>query len=250
MTAVDEELEQDKDDKIAAVARQGAAVAAGLGQDPEGVTVFLRHYFRHVDAADVDSRPVENLLGLVESHYRAALDRAPGTSVISIRTPRQSEDGWSAGGATVVQVVTDDRPFLVDSLTMEVLRQGWSVREVFHPQYLVRREAGRLAAVVRSEQAGEPGVLPESWMHLEILPPHRPAEPQELLAELERGLREVLGAVRASVEDWQQMTARASETAELLADPDLGGGRDEEAALARLRAERSGRYAPRVAAAS
>jgi glutamate dehydrogenase len=34
---------------------------------------------------------------------------------------------------TVVQIVTDDRPFLVDSVTMEVLRQGWSIREVFHP---------------------------------------------------------------------------------------------------------------------
>ena len=39
-----------------------------------------------------------------------------------------------------MQIVTDDRPFLVDSVTMEVLRQGWSIREVFHPQFLVRRD--------------------------------------------------------------------------------------------------------------
>ena len=37
--------------------------------------MFLQHYFRHVDADDVDERSVENLLGLVESHYRAAMQR-------------------------------------------------------------------------------------------------------------------------------------------------------------------------------
>src|SRR4051812_47034801 len=109
VTALDVRLEQDKLDKIAAMAGRGAAVAESLGQDPREVADFLGHYFRHVDAADVDARSVENLLGLVESHYRAALTRRPGEAVIRIRTPRQSEDGWSAGGATVVQVVTDDR---------------------------------------------------------------------------------------------------------------------------------------------
>ena len=232
MTAADAGLEQDKHDKIADVASRGATLAASLGQDPDAAAVFLRHYFRHVDAADVSSRSVENLLGLVESHYRAALRREPGQSVVLVRTPRQSDDGWTAGGATVVQVVTDDRPFLVDSLTMEVLRQGWSVREVFHPQFLVRRDTtGELQAVVRREQAKEPGVLPESWMHLEILPP-RPSGPEGQVAALQRGLQEVLLLVEESVEDWQQMIDRSTETAALLADPSLTGGRAEEASLA------------------
>ena len=70
--------------------------------------------------------------------------------MIKIRTPSQNDDGWTAGGATVVQIVTDDRPFLVDSVTMEVLRQGWSMREVFHPQFLVRRDLeGNLHGIVR-----------------------------------------------------------------------------------------------------
>ena len=125
-----------------------------FGQDPDDVAVFLRHYFRHVDAMDVDERRVEDLLGLVASHYRAALHRPAARAVISIRTPSQRDDGWTAGGATVVQIVTDDRPFLVDSVTMEVLRQGWSIREVFHPQFLVRRDLdGELRGIVRSTEA-------------------------------------------------------------------------------------------------
>nr|WP_294696267.1 NAD-glutamate dehydrogenase [uncultured Friedmanniella sp.] len=234
MTVLDAELEQEKNDKIASVASRGAALAAQLGQDPDQVEIFLQHYFRHVDAVDVDSRTVEDLLGLVASHYRSALQRRSGEPVITVRTPRRGDDGWSAGGATVVQVVTDDRPFLVDSVTMEVLRQGWSVREVFHPQYLIRRDAdGGLVGVERSEGAGQPGVLPESWMHLEILPPVRSTDGEGPVPALERGLREVLELVRVAVEDWRPMLERSTETAALLADPARTGGRTEEAALAR-----------------
>src|SRR5207344_3538842 len=102
----------------------------------------------------------------VESHYRAAAHRPPARAVIVIRTPSGSDDGWTVGGATVVQIVTDDQPFLVDSVTMEVLRQGWSIREVFHPQFLVRRDlSGTLHGVVTAVEAkGDPSVLPESWM--------------------------------------------------------------------------------------
>src|SRR5919106_6288232 len=171
MTTFEVELEQEKTEKLSLVAARGTALATELGQDPHAISEFLYHYFRHVDPEDVDERSVEDLLGLVLSHHRAAAHRPAARAVITIRTPSQSEDGWTAGGATVVQIVTDDRPFLVDSVTMEVVRQGWSIREVFHPQFLVRRDVtGTLHGIVTSAEArGDPTVQPESWMHLEIL---------------------------------------------------------------------------------
>lgn len=228
------ELEQEKTEKIAQVATRGANLAAELGHDPDAVQVFLRHYFRHVDAKDVDERSIANLLGLVESHYRAAMHRPAARAVISIRTPNQSDDGWTAGGATVVQIITDDRPFLVDSVTMEVLRQGWSIREVFHPQFLVRRDLdGNLHGIVRrSEAEDDPTVIPESWMHLEIVPPAHPDGRESLMSDLEHGLLEVLRLVEEAVEDWQKMITRSEETIEMLKDPSLARGHREQADLA------------------
>src|SRR5206468_3451582 len=141
------------------------------------------------DPMDIDERSAPDLLGLVESHYRTALHRPPARATIEIHTPSIAADGWSAGGATVVQIVTDDRPFLVDSVTMEVLRQGWSIREVFHPQFLVQRDlAGTLHGIVRTgDAAGDPSVVPESWMHLEILPPARTDVDHGLVPALEQG---------------------------------------------------------------
>ena len=42
-------------------------------------------------------------------------------------------------------------------------------------------------------------------MHLEILPPQRPGHPDQLIADLEQGLLEVLRLVEEAVEDWQKM---------------------------------------------
>jgi glutamate dehydrogenase len=234
VTTFEVELEQEKTEKIAQVAARGAKIADELGQDPDAVQMFLQHYFRHVDAHDVDERSVENLLGLVESHYRAAMHRPAARAVIKIRTPSKNDDGWTAGGATVVQIVTDDRPFLVDSVTMEVLRQGWSMREVFHPQFLVRRDLeGNLHGIVpASEAESDPTVIAESWMHLEILPPARPDGRDSLVSDLENGLLEVLRLVEEAVQDWQKMITRSEDTVELLRDRTVIGGRVEQANLA------------------
>ena len=234
MTTFEVELEQEKTEKIAQVAARGASIAAPLGQQPQAVSIFLSHYFRHVDAMDVDERSVEDLLGLVESHYRLAMHRPASRATVAIRSPSQSQDGWTAGGATVVQIVTDDRPFLVDSVTMEVLRQGWSIREVFHPQFLVRRDVGgSLRGVVWANEAStDPEVHSESWMHLEILPPSRPDPPETLISDLEHGLLEVLRLVEEVVQDWSRMRTRSVETIAMLRRSALTDGHQDEAALA------------------
>ena len=237
VTTFETELEHEKSEKISAVADRGATIAAELGQDSERVQDFLRHYFRHVDAADVDERSIEDLLGLVESHYRLALQRPAARAIIEIQSPTAAQDGWSAGGASVVQIVTDDRPFLVDSVTMETLRQGWSIREIFHPQYLVKRDLdGHLTEILSAADAGnQRDVIPESWMHLEALPPVTPEGPsaEELSTTLESGLRDVLRLAEEAVTDWAKMRTRAHETIGLLNDPSLNGGHAEESTRAR-----------------
>ncbi|HLT61807.1 MAG TPA: NAD-glutamate dehydrogenase, partial [Microlunatus sp.] len=223
MTTFEVELEREKSAKIARLAERGAAIAAKFGHDAEGVQPFLTHYFRHVDAADIDERSTEDLLGLVVSHFRLATDRPPSRAAIAVRTPSRPGDGsaedtgWISGGTTVVQIVTDDRPFLVDSVTMEVLRQGWSIREVFHPQFKVRRTlAGELIDIVREQEgAGDPSVIAESWMHLEILPTSVDTD-SDPVARLTEGLHEVLRLVDEAVSDWRKMVQRSTETIGLL----------------------------------
>ncbi|HIT75396.1 MAG TPA: NAD-glutamate dehydrogenase [Candidatus Avipropionibacterium avicola] len=207
-------VDEDKATKLSRIAHLGADLAARIGAGPDQGEEFLAHYFRHVDAEEVVARPDSELLGIVGAHYTAALTRPDATSHVSVFTPRTAEHGWSVHGATVVHLVTDDKPFLVDTAVMEITRQGWSVGEIYHPQFVVARDvSGALQRVLHTAEAeGDPAAVEESWIHIEILP----GTASGSLAELESGLHRVLRDVDEVVADWDKMRRRATELAETL----------------------------------
>ena len=119
-----------------------------------------------------------------------------------------SNEGWTAGGHSVVEVVTDDMPFLVDSVTIELARQQRDVHVVVHPRFdVVRDITGELQSVHPVEDgstAAEPDELRESWMHVEVdrVTPRRGRRRDRAT------LQKVLRDVRESVEDWEKMQDR------------------------------------------
>src|SRR5438445_10471824 len=103
-------------------------------------------------------------------------------------------------------LVSDDMPFLVDSVTMEVNRQGLTLHLLIHPVLRALRDAkGELLSISQPNESSE-GRL-ESFMHIEV---DRQTDPAKL-AELEAGIARVLADVRAAVEDWKPMQARMAE---------------------------------------
>ena len=80
-----------------------------------------------------------DLYGAFASHYKLAANRPQGTARVRVFTPTTAEHGWSADGHSVVEVVVDDMPFLVDSLTMELSRGLHDVHAVVHPLLDVTR---------------------------------------------------------------------------------------------------------------
>ncbi len=179
--------------------------AAELAGRSSGDTVerFLQRYYRHVATEDLLAREPADLLGAALAHEDLARRRAVGTVNVCVINPSLESAAW-ASGHTVVQIVTDDMPFLVDSVTAELTRHDRGIHLVVHPQLIVRRDAtGLLQEVLDrdSAPAGEFGVGTESWMHLEI---DRVGSEQER-EEISTGLLRVLGNVRDAVEDWHKM---------------------------------------------
>lgn len=206
-------LEETKDDLIDRAASL-AASRKGAGAPPgEGAPQLLRTFYRHVAAEDITERSEVDLYGGAMSQYKLASHRPQGTANIRVFTPTVSEHGWSAGGHTVVEVVTDDMPFLVDSVTMELTEQSRDVHMVVHPQLLVRRDmTGELLDILPDDEVGTSGHLPhdvfrESWMHIEI---DRETEAADL-EHIEQSLAKVLLDVREAVEDWEKMCRQARE---------------------------------------
>ncbi|MFE0631112.1 NAD-glutamate dehydrogenase [Streptomyces sp. NPDC058864] len=189
----------------------------GQGLEKEALGAFLQRYYLHSAPEDLLDRDPVDVFGAAVSHHRLAEVRPQGTANVRVHTPSVEENGWTCSH-TVVEVVTDDMPFLVDSVTNELSRQDRAIHVVVHPQMLVRRDVtGKLLEVLDAapgDTAGVPhDVLTESWIHVEI---DRETD-REDLKQISTDLRRVLSDVRETVEDWQKMRDAALRIADELA---------------------------------
>jgi glutamate dehydrogenase len=170
------------------------------------VAEFVRQYYAGVAPEDLLGRSVLDTYGAALAHWHLAQQRRPGEAKVRVYTPELEEHGWQSGH-TVLEIVNDDMPFLVDSVGGEVNRHGFGIHLVVHPVIAVRRDdEGHLVEVLPPASEGD-GALRESLIHLEV---DRQTEP-EVLDELRDDLHRVLADVCAAVEHWPRMRERLRE---------------------------------------
>lgn len=212
---------------------------AEQGKRPDQGTLlaYLQRYYLHTAPEDLADRDPVDIFGAALSHYRLAENRPQGTANVRVHTPTVEENGWTCSHS-VVEVVTDDMPFLVDSVTNELSRQGRGIHVVIHPQVVVRRDVtGKLIEVLPSETNGKArgralphDALVESWIHVEFDRETDRADLKQITSDLLR----VLSDVREAVEDWEKMRDAALRIAdELPSEPTADDLRDQEVDEAR-----------------
>lgn len=173
------------------------ASVASDGHDLRGV---VERVLEHVATEDLLEREPRDLSGAVAALLSFAGSRSPGTTLVRVLSPSLRENGWTSR-RTIVQICTDDSPFLVDSVTAAIAQDELSVHLIVHPLLVVRRSPSGELEQIREERPPSTAGLTESWMHIEVdrLPS---VEAEDALAGR---LRDVLDDVRAVVEDWLPM---------------------------------------------
>ena len=171
-----------------------------------------RRFFRFVARADVAAYTTAALIAQVEQLRAFAQVRQVGTPLVEVRDENDAP-------FTVAMVVTDDMPFLVDSVSGELSLEGRSVRLIIHPQLVVRRDgAGQLLEIldIDVDQDRPADAIAESWMRIDMDRDYLHADGK---ATADR-LAQILGDVRAANVDWLPMRAKAQEiAAALVANP-------------------------------
>jgi glutamate dehydrogenase len=224
------------------------AAQAVTAEDLAGLHVgdllcYLRAYYRHVPVEDLAVAGPGPVAAAALEQARLAVHRPQGRALVRVR-PAGSPGAFDPG-RRVVDIITDDMPFLVDSVTMELARHGLDSDHILHPQLLVRRDvAGTLHDVcgALSGRNGDHEEIAESWTHIEIRgsaadgasgrgPAAKNAATQNSAAELEQDLHRVLHDVRVAVEDYPRMQARATWLADRLASEGAGAPAETVALL-------------------
>ncbi|MDN5924006.1 MAG: NAD-glutamate dehydrogenase, partial [Xanthomonadales bacterium] len=163
---------------------------------------FATALMARCSAEDMNAHDARTWAELIRDLFQAAGERPADTALVRVF------NAGDKGCGTIVQVVTDDMPFLVDSISLIISRSDASVRVLLHPVVGTKRDAkGKLLAM---GEAADTGVVVESLIHCELDRNADAAERKRLQAEITR----VLADVRAAVGDWQSMRDKMLSIAE------------------------------------
>jgi glutamate dehydrogenase len=162
----------------------------------------MTRYYAQVDPEDLQEMQPADLFGGAMSHWNFAGQRVRGHARVRVMNPTLAEHGFQSMH-TIVEIVNDDMPFLVDSVAMEANRHGLMLHLIIHPIIAVERGAdGTLKGLAADDLASD---LRESFIHLEVDRITDDAALGGLAADINR----VLDDVRAAVTDWRPMRDKA-----------------------------------------
>ena len=118
-----------------------AEVRGHVAADQRGVVeAFVGHYFAGTAYEDLAENEVANLYGAALAHWNFLRTRTPGTPKLRVYNPQLEQHGWQSTHS-IVEIATDDMPFLVDSVRMALNRRGLTTHLVIHPVMRLRRDA-------------------------------------------------------------------------------------------------------------
>ena len=181
---------------------------------------ILRHYFDRSAPQDLAPMDPIDLYGAATQHLQLAQGRKPGEAQVRLYNPRIDDHGWTSDH-TVIDIVTDDMPFLVNSVLALLEQRGHQVHVLAHPIFEVERSPdGSIEQISVAEpdrdnhQDSDPNAPAddaldrhplESLIHLEVDRIGSLAQ----LTEVHRSLEAVLDDIRKAVSDWDAMTQQA-----------------------------------------
>ncbi|MBT5898795.1 MAG: NAD-glutamate dehydrogenase [Rhodospirillaceae bacterium] len=176
---------------------------------------FVGQFYARVSTEDICAAAPENLYGAALSLWKFAAQRDAGELKLRVYNPRTEEHGWKSAH-TIVEIVAEDMPFLVDSVTGNLNQWGCQVHLAIHPVIRLRRDdQGARQELLPPVANGKPGIS-EAVMHVQIAEQSDGAALEKIAADL----RGVLADVRVAVADWPAMQGQLDDAVEQM----QGGG--------------------------
>jgi len=180
--------------------------AAGLLRQRRDIPVeFISGLFARAVPEDFLSYQPGEIAAVAERAWSLLAIRVPGTSKIRFEAPAGTIAGDRLKDISVLEVINDDMPFLVDSVMAELAERAVDVRFVVHPVFAVMRDPEGRLLDFKGMQA--PAGLRESFIHIHVGRIEDEAQRGAIVAALERALADI----RLCVQDWRAMMGHLGE---------------------------------------
>ena len=175
-----------------------AGDSAASGEDQSLIDTFMHQYYARVPFDDLAAIEPLDLYGAALAHMQFGLKREADTSQVRVYNPNFDKDGWQTTHS-ILEIVTDDMPFLVDSVSAALNRHSITTYLTVHPIIRSQRDKqGRLSKVLTQADTGGGN---ESFMQFHL---DRQTD-GAILQNLQQEVAQVLADVRQACRDWHAM---------------------------------------------
>lgn len=191
------------------------APKAAVRKPLRGASQFADMFFKDVPDEDIAGFSAAERAQIAASMQGWVQTRKPGAHKLRVFNPEQKRDGWHVP-CTVIQIVNDDMPFIIDSISAELTHQGMNIDLLLHPILNASRDKAGQLKDLQSGKAIASGYITESHVHLHLEQTLSAEACEKLVAALDHTMQ----AVRSATSDWRKMLAKVDE---ILASPDVYG---------------------------
>ncbi|GAB3017152.1 NAD-glutamate dehydrogenase [Bowmanella dokdonensis] len=165
----------------------------------ELVEQFAKILFRNISREDLDNRVDSDLYGATLSLWNEFADYHDSEPFIRVFNPEVAKHGWQSSH-TIIEIITDDMPFLVDSVRMAINRLSITAHLLLHSPIVVKRDAKH-----QLEALLDPKTKGQSKQTVFLIEIDRQTS-KKALEDIEKELHSVLDEVQLAVSDWKSMT--------------------------------------------
>ena len=163
----------------------------------QALTDFARAYLRRFPDEWSSAPPTAEMAAQISRLFEFLDARGTDPNAARVFNPSLDEWGYQVRGS-VVEIVSSDRPFLIDSVSNAIQALGFNIERVVHPVIgTLRDENDRIVEILPGRGAD----IRESIQHVEL---DRPLS-DDALAELEVAVQGALGDTLAAVRDFEHM---------------------------------------------
>ncbi len=178
-----------------------AATARRWYPDDPLADCFMAEYHRDVPIDDVEDLDLGDVVSVAAAHLELGRHRAAGQTLVQVIVPPAQT---RASGSAVLLFVTDDIPFLVDTVRMVLDRRSLGIELLVLPMLsIVRNSDDELVEVVERGAARPPGTHVEAWTQIRLNGCHA-----DLLSDVEDEVTAAISDVVRIVTDFPEMRER------------------------------------------
>src|SRR6266571_2971082 len=198
-------LDTDEERAARRLIEQAGTILTGLyGDMPES---FAAQLFARAAPEDLVRYEPRELAALAEEAWGFLKERKPGIPKIRFDTRDGPIGAERIKAVSIIEIVNDDMPFLLDSAMGELTEQGIEIRLVVHPIFTIERDNAGSLIGFRGEGPAVGAALRESFIHIHV----ERVEDEARKAQVVRALEQALADVRVCVQDWRPMLTRVGE---------------------------------------